>query len=85
MGIKVAVVGATGAVGREMLQTLEERSFPSDEIIALASSKSIGKEVSYGEDRSLKVQGLDSLLINLFLEREIRGWMSCLTRLELFT
>ena len=60
MGIKVAVVGATGAVGREMLQTLEERSFPSDEIIALASSKSIGKEVSYGEDRSLKVQGLDS-------------------------
>ena len=60
MGIKVAVVGATGAVGREMLQTLEERSFPSDEIIALASSKSIGKEVSYGEDRSLKVQGLNS-------------------------
>ena len=60
MGIKVAVVGATGAVGREMLQTLEERNFPSDEVVALASSKSIGKEVSYGDDRSLKVQGLDS-------------------------
>ena len=60
MGIKVAIVGATGAVGREMLQTLEERDFPSDEVVALASSKSIGKEVSYGEDRSLKVQALDS-------------------------
>ena len=60
MGIKVAVVGATGAVGREMLQTLEERDFPSDEVVALASSKSIGKEVSYGDDRSLKVQGLDA-------------------------
>ena len=60
MSIKVAVVGATGAVGREMLQTLEERDFPSDEVVALASSKSIGKEVSYGDDRSLKVQALDS-------------------------
>lgn len=36
MGIKVAVVGATGAVGREMLQTLEERDFPSDEVVALS-------------------------------------------------
>ena len=51
MGIKVAVVGATGAVGREMLQSLDERDFPSDEVVALASSKSIGKVVSYGDDR----------------------------------
>ena len=43
MGIKVAVVGATGAVGREILQTLEERSFPSDEIIALARKSLMGR------------------------------------------
>ncbi|MBH67523.1 MAG: aspartate-semialdehyde dehydrogenase [Rhodospirillaceae bacterium] len=60
MSIKVAVVGATGAVGREMLQTLEERNFPSTEIIALASEKSIGTEVSYGDKHTLKVQGLSS-------------------------
>ena len=41
MSFKIAVVGATGAVGREMLQTLEERSFPIKEIVALASEKSI--------------------------------------------
>ena len=46
MSFKIAVVGATGAVGREMLQTLEERSFPIKEIVALASEKSLGKEVS---------------------------------------
>ena len=56
---KVAVVGATGAVGREMLQTLAERKFPADEIYALASSKSTGQEVSCGEDSILTVESLD--------------------------
>ena len=47
MAYNVAVVGATGAVGREMLQTLFERKFPIKNIYALASKSSIGKEVSY--------------------------------------
>ena len=47
MGYKVAVVGATGNVGREMLDILAERRFPADEVVALASSRSIGTEVSY--------------------------------------
>ena len=59
MGYKVAVAGATGAVGREMLQTLNERNFPADEVFALASQKSAGKEVSYGDDGVLKVSSLD--------------------------
>ena len=59
MGYKVAVVGATGAVGREMLQTLSERKFPADEVFALASEKSIGKEISFGEDGVIKVTSLD--------------------------
>ncbi|MDC1171482.1 aspartate-semialdehyde dehydrogenase [Alphaproteobacteria bacterium] len=60
MSFKVAVVGATGAVGREILQTLEERNFPIEEIVPLASEKSIGKEVSYGDKRILKVQNLET-------------------------
>lgn len=60
MGYRVAVVGATGAVGREMLQTLAERKFPADKVYALASSNSSGKEISYGEDVTLKIQSLDS-------------------------
>src|SRR6201984_3759036 len=60
MGYRVAVVGATGNVGREMLTTLSERNFPADDVVALASSRSIGKEVSFGEDDILKVQGLDT-------------------------
>ena len=60
MGFKVAVVGATGNVGREILTTLAERDFPADDVVALASSRSIGKEVSFGEDDVLKVQSLDS-------------------------
>src|SRR5262249_52344465 len=60
MGFKVAVVGATGNVGREILTTLAEREFPADEVIALASSASVGKEVSFGEDDILKVQALDT-------------------------
>ena len=58
MGYKVAVVGATGNVGREMLQTLAERNFPVDSLVALASSRSIGQEVSFGEDDVVKVQDL---------------------------
>ena len=58
MGFKVAVVGATGNVGREMLGILAERSFPADEVIALASRKSMGVEVSYG-DRRLKCKALE--------------------------
>jgi aspartate-semialdehyde dehydrogenase len=60
MGFRVAVVGATGNVGREMLTILAERDFPADDVVALASSSSIGKEVSFGEDDILKVQGLDT-------------------------
>ena len=59
MGYKVAVVGATGAVGREILQTLAERNFPADKVYALASSKSIGQEVSYGDDEIVTVEALD--------------------------
>ena len=58
MGYKVAVVGATGNVGREMLNILAERQFPADQVIALASSRSIGVEVSYG-DKTLKCKQLD--------------------------
>jgi aspartate-semialdehyde dehydrogenase len=57
MGFKVAVVGATGNVGREMLAILAERSFPADEVIPLASRKSQGVDVSYG-DRTLKCRAL---------------------------
>ena len=59
MGFKVAVVGTTGNVGPEILKTLAEREFPVDETVALASSKSVGREVSFGEDEVLKVQALD--------------------------
>jgi aspartate-semialdehyde dehydrogenase len=58
MGYSVAVVGATGNVGRAMLNILDERSFPADEVIALASRRSLGTEVSYG-DRTLKVKALE--------------------------
>jgi aspartate-semialdehyde dehydrogenase len=58
MGYKVAVVGATGNVGREMLGILAERSFPADEVVALASRRSLGVEVSYG-DATLKVKALE--------------------------
>jgi aspartate-semialdehyde dehydrogenase len=58
MGYKVAVVGATGNVGREMLGVLDERKFPADEVVALASRRSLGVEVSYG-DRTLKVKALE--------------------------
>ena len=59
MGYKVACVGATGNVGREMLSILDERAFPADEVVALASRRSTGVEVSYG-DRTLKVKALEN-------------------------
>jgi aspartate-semialdehyde dehydrogenase len=59
MGFKVAVVGATGNVGREMLGILAERAFPADEVVALASRRSQGTEVSFG-DRILKIKALDA-------------------------
>ena len=59
MGYKIAVLGATGNVGREMLNILAEREFPADEVVALASRRSQGTEVSFGE-RDLKVRALDT-------------------------
>jgi aspartate-semialdehyde dehydrogenase len=59
MGFKVAVVGATGNVGREMLDILAERRFPADEVAALASPRSIGTEVSFG-DKTLKCKSLET-------------------------
>jgi aspartate-semialdehyde dehydrogenase len=65
MGYRIAVVGATGNVGREMLNILAEREFPVDEIVALASRKSLGTEVAYG-DRTLKTQDLETF--------DFKGW-----------
>ena len=66
MGYRVAVVGATGAVGREMLKTLEERAFPVSEVAAVASARSTGSEISFGDKTVLKVQNLDTF--------DFRGW-----------
>jgi aspartate-semialdehyde dehydrogenase len=66
MGYRVAVVGATGAVGREMLKTLAERRFPADEVAAIASDRSAGAAVSFGETQVLKVKSLDSF--------DFHGW-----------
>jgi aspartate-semialdehyde dehydrogenase len=65
MGYRVAVVGATGAVGREMLKTLSERKFPVSEVAALASGRSTGQLVSFG-DKTLTVQNLDKF--------DFKGW-----------
>src|SRR5512143_792842 len=59
MGYKVAVVGATGNVGREMLNILAEREFPADDVFAIASRRSMGVEVSYGDAR-LKCRDLEN-------------------------
>ena len=59
MKYNVAVVGAPGAVGREILQILDERRFPIDNIFAIASSNSAGKEISFGDQKTLKIQSLD--------------------------
>jgi aspartate-semialdehyde dehydrogenase len=66
MGYRVAVVGATGNVGNEMLQILAERKFPVDEVAALASERSTGKRVSLGDERTLDVQDLATF--------DFRGW-----------
>ena len=58
MSYKVAIVGATGNVGREMLNALSEREFPVSEVYAVASARSAGQQISFG-DRTLKVQNLD--------------------------
>lgn len=59
MGYRIAVAGATGNVGREMLNILAEREFPADEVVALASRKSRGQDCGYG-DKTLKTQDLDT-------------------------
>ena len=66
MGYRVAVVGATGAVGREILKTLAERNFPIDAVAAVASPRSTGQNVSFGEKTVLKVQNLETF--------DFRGW-----------
>jgi len=58
-GFKIAVLGATGNVGREMLTILEERGFPASEVVPLASRRSHGREVSFG-DKTLKVQAVEN-------------------------
>jgi aspartate-semialdehyde dehydrogenase len=60
MAYRVAVVGATGAVGREMLKTLVEREFPVSEVVALASARSVGQEISFGDKKVLKVKNLET-------------------------
>ncbi len=59
MGYKIAVIGATGNVGREMLNVLAEREFPVDEVYAVASRRSLGTEVSFGE-KTLKCHDLEN-------------------------
>ena len=66
MAYRVAVVGATGEVGREMLKTLAERNFPVSEVVALASARSTGSEVSFGDKQVLKVKNLETF--------DFRGW-----------
>lgn len=66
MGYRIAVIGATGAVGREILKILAERDFPIKEIVALASPRSAGKEISFGDKRILKVQNLETF--------DFKGW-----------
>jgi aspartate-semialdehyde dehydrogenase len=60
MGYRVAVVGATGNVGREMLNILAEREFPADEVAAVASPRSTGDEIDFGDSgRTLKVRNIE--------------------------
>ena len=60
MGYRVAVVGATGNVGREMLATLAEREFPIDEITAVASARSTGTEIEFGDTgKMLKCKNIE--------------------------
>src|SRR5215469_1488987 len=67
MGYRVAVVGATGNVGRELLNILAERQFPLDEVAAIASARSTGDEIEFGEtDEVLRVKNLEHF--------EFSGW-----------
>ncbi|HET6234713.1 MAG TPA: aspartate-semialdehyde dehydrogenase [Acetobacteraceae bacterium] len=66
MAYRVAVVGATGAVGREMLKTLAERNFPVSEVAALGSGRSTGSEVSFGDKQVLTVKNLETF--------DFHGW-----------
>jgi len=66
MGYRVAVAGATGAVGRELLRIPAERNFPVDEVVALASPRSVGREISFGDKAVLKVQNLETF--------DFKGW-----------
>ncbi len=66
MSYRIAVVGATGAVGREILKTLAERGFPVREVAAVASARSTGQEVSFGDKAVLKVKNLDTF--------DFKGW-----------
>ena len=60
MGYRVAVVGATGAVGREIIKTLVERKFPATEVVALASARSTGSEISFGDKKVLTVKNVET-------------------------
>ena len=59
--MKVAVVGATGLVGRKMLQVLEERNFPVTELIPVASERSVGKEITF-KGKNYKVMGMQDAI-----------------------
>ena len=76
MGYRVVVAGATGNVGREMLNILAEREFPADEVVALASRRSLGTEVSYG-DKTLKTKDIEALDYSAQLDEGVReGWIT---------
>ena len=60
MSISVAVIGATGNVGREILTILAERSFPASEVFAVASRQSMGQEVGYGDHKTLRIEAIDN-------------------------
>jgi aspartate-semialdehyde dehydrogenase len=66
MSYRVAVVGATGAVGREIIKTLYERDFPVKEIVALASARSVGQQISFGDKQLLTVKNLETF--------DFKGW-----------
>ncbi len=60
MGYRIAVVGATGAVGREIIKTLHERRFPVSELVALASARSVGQQISFGDKQILQVRNVET-------------------------
>jgi aspartate-semialdehyde dehydrogenase len=60
VGYRIAVVGATGAVGREIIKTLHERRFPVSELVALASARSVGQQISFGDKQILQVRNVDT-------------------------